>query len=1840
MANKKLQATATLFLNTADAKKDAERFVSDIKAKLQSIETAADKMNVFKDLVGYISQVDKALSALKAKNADAFNSMFNGIDSNLLKEIEGIFGTTKAQLESLEHLKTKVLNAKNNGATTDELKALEQQIRDLYSAANQMDKLKLSGRGSLETRIKNMENAISNFATIWDEVTQKISGGFGGGSGSGGGKPNPMVTLSEEATQQIKQLEQQVQKYEDLVGRLKTLSKSKIDFEVTRQSTGKFLDDFKRLNDEIKKFSGDTSSDDYQEKLQTYVKMSAQLLKLQPQFDKIKQGPISKIFDDYDDLYLDAEQAVSKYAGGSFAKDIIQSLKDQQESVKLIDSFDVTTKSGLSSALNKIKELGNIIDDSDANIDLVNSAADQIELLSNKIRELATSDDQLERVDDLLDFFDLGEDADGSGLQARLEELCNVLAIDIPESAAKAKQAMDDILEDSASGKDINRSIELLKQQLQIVHDAGKQIGDHELGFAVDVDGATYFVESCDNIVKASDEATVAVKALNENMSIMGHTHPNGGGQFSANDYISAINQRRAGIISPTMVMGDKFASLLSLADADDNVLTQIENVLKKHGKSGSDSVGPSIIREMQEVFSAHGMPDALQVIEVANGMDQLAEAVYHVGEATATSQTPLQKLQSLIKYYSGNKLFDGGLSAFSDSWNDFVTGVKTASEVFDDVMGKLGATDLEGNPFDTSSGQYQALGAALKLINNESKNIGSQVSDAQTALKEFFDLRDRISNLDSNYNANDVDIGRYTERLEVAKQKLDELGAQGLLTSEQLDQVSEAYSSAKWKLDLETNNYTGHGDGYYDYSYYDDYQDAKREVGDLKNELARAEERAQDAESESLRNQEAADRLLTENIELDIQNRVLQKQLDQRQVDEDDLEILRQENASLEEKLSLLQDIAQEYGNSITQRDRNRYEELSNKEMEDGLTSREEDRYFDLGEQISDADEKLVQFGETYDKIVLKLANGRKVEILPDDAGLRKFDKIANEYYEGEYNGWDIEEVVFVRKQENAAIEAGNQALEDQLNIQNQINTATKKTDLYDTSDGQMALFDNMSDGAQRAANEIEELDNALNQMYHLEGQMDMFDANGVTGEQHGDTLTLKEVDQLEALQQKLAEVRAAIDAKTQAFEEEYVTVDAAVSAEVASLQSLLEQLSSILTQANLVTESLAKIGTNSVELNVGDSEEQLASLLTGSNLAAEITQLEQLQTKVIEVKNAVLAKTKAFSDEGAVVGQSVGKEIAALMKLSGIVDEITPKVNALIVGLNGIDKQTNDGDTAEDTTTPKSPEAKFNAEKGRQIASLDAYRESLKDVDYLTDDLRASLQKLAEDLANISTPLGLEAFKQDLAEIKKEIAAEKSAFERVNFGYVNSEQTKLKTAFNKLTDEQKLDVQVDYENAIAELEHYKISVREGKEVELAAIQEITAALKQKMTAYHDANKEAERAQRAAKKNTNFGSTAEINATAKMNSLKELAKSGQFSNSSVVQQELAQLEAAFERLINKKNELAAQDVISPEDKAEFKQLTKEYNDYAAALEKTLKNSLNASNNRANSYRHMLGADFTDNAPGREAALNSFIQSIDGVDEATVRFKNNFNECMFVVRNGDGTFTNMSATFTAARNEIVAIAGETGRATTALASFINEVKGKFKSIGAYLTASVSIYEVWSVIRQGVTYVKEIDTALTELKKVTDATDASYDNFLQDMARTGSVIGATVTDLTTMASEWARLGYSMQEAGKLAESTAILLNVSEFESATDASEALISTMQAFQYTADESRHVVDILNEVGNNYAVSSDGIATALQDSASALMEAGNNLEQSVALVAAANKVVNFVPRCHSNMAA
>lgn len=236
---------------------------------------------------------------------------------------------------------------------------------------------------------------------------------------------------------------------------------------------------------------------------------------------------------------------------------------------------------------------------------------------------------------------------------------------------------------------------------------------------------------------------------------------------------------------------------------------------------------------------------------------------------------------------------------------------------------------------------------------------------------------------------------------------------------------------------------------------------------------------------------------------------------------------------------------------------------------------------------------------------------------------------------------------------------------------------------------------------------------------------------------------------------------------------------------------------------------------------------------------------------------------------------------------------------------------------------------------------------------------------------------------------------------------------------------------------------------------------------------------------------------------------------------------------------------------------------------------------------------------------------------IKGFDNATKTLS-------YTVKTGSNEFTNYTAAVRGSDNALVSLQGETKRTET----FMESLTRKTKEISTYLISSISLYDIINRFKQGVQYVREIDSALTELKKVTDETEETYERFLDTASKTASKVGSTIKDVVSSTADWARLGYSMEEAASLAESTSVLLNVSEFSSIDDATSALVSTMQAFGYAAKDSMHVVDVMNEIGNNYAVSSDGIATALQDSASSLMAANNSYQEAVALIASANKVV------------
>ena len=196
-------------------------------------------------------------------------------------------------------------------------------------------------------------------------------------------------------------------------------------------------------------------------------------------------------------------------------------------------------------------------------------------------------------------------------------------------------------------------------------------------------------------------------------------------------------------------------------------------------------------------------------------------------------------------------------------------------------------------------------------------------------------------------------------------------------------------------------------------------------------------------------------------------------------------------------------------------------------------------------------------------------------------------------------------------------------------------------------------------------------------------------------------------------------------------------------------------------------------------------------------------------------------------------------------------------------------------------------------------------------------------------------------------------------------------------------------------------------------------------------------------------------------------------------------------------------------------------------------------------------------------------------------------------------------------------------------------TFTGKLRQQLSRYASYLSvASLFMYTVQG-LKDMFNQVVAIDSAMTELKKVTNETDDSYNTFLSNAASRAKKIGTTIDGLVASTADFARLGYDFEQAAGLAEVANIYTVVGdEIDGVEGATQSLVSTLAAFKHEmgdmsdTDFAMSIVDKFNEVSNNFAISSGGIGEALQRSASSLAAANNTLDESIALITAANTVV------------
>lgn len=298
--------------------------------------------------------------------------------------------------------------------------------------------------------------------------------------------------------------------------------------------------------------------------------------------------------------------------------------------------------------------------------------------------------------------------------------------------------------------------------------------------------------------------------------------------------------------------------------------------------------------------------------------------------------------------------------------------------------------------------------------------------------------------------------------------------------------------------------------------------------------------------------------------------------------------------------------------------------------------------------------------------------------------------------------------------------------------------------------------------------------------------------------------------------------------------------------------------------------------------------------------------------------------------------------------------------------------------------------------------------------------------------------------------------------------------------------------------------------------------------------------------------------------------------------------EEYKKYSATYEKMLESANKVREKGTLATEDeKNELIKLRKEVETTYQAFAKMAKASADFDAKVGNNVVTMNGTQ------NLEAQMKVFVLNSQEwtahqrqMIEESWRFNEAQNSASYAVEKNKGQLASMSVIADMGAKKIGQYTEEAKAYKSGMEKFLDSLKNKWKEVARYLLTFGSMYRVFAVLRQGITYVKEIDSALTELKKVTDETEESYDRFLNTAAKTADKVGSTIKEIVSSTADWARIGYNLQEAATLAESTAVLLNVSEFQSIDEATSALTSTLQAFSYTAEQSMDVVDVLNEVG------------------------------------------------------
>jgi predicted nucleic acid-binding Zn-ribbon protein len=146
---------------------------------------------------------------------------------------------------------------------------------------------------------------------------------------------------------------------------------------------------------------------------------------------------------------------------------------------------------------------------------------------------------------------------------------------------------------------------------------------------------------------------------------------------------------------------------------------------------------------------------------------------------------------------------------------------------------------------------------------------------------------------------------------------------------------------------------------------------------------------------------------------------------------------------------------------------------------------------------------------------------------------------------------------------------------------------------------------------------------------------------------------------------------------------------------------------------------------------------------------------------------------------------------------------------------------------------------------------------------------------------------------------------------------------------------------------------------------------------------------------------------------------------------------------------------------------------------------------------------------------------------------------------------------------------------------------VGELGQSFKYLATYVSGAMIIRRLWNELKKGITHIKEVDQAFTNMSMTMESLTKNQFNTMLDKVNTMSKeMGAVSSDVLKIAQTFANDSTTIEAVmAKLAPSTA-LMNISGMQ-ATDVTKSIMSIANSYQMLDAEGRNAAEVTEYLGD-----------------------------------------------------